>query len=411
VLRHNLFDRHHTVHDSWIVDGQPAYDTPQTRLLDDHMWQSDELMDGVVRMFERVGHVAGRARFTQALEQGIESLEDPEPELVALFAQLDAVPEWFDRESAERGRSLWCNATDSSHTVARTFALWATSMEDRTSAATGQTRMFERKPIQRGIETANFFASTGLADTFERFSEGFAAAARVRLIHAQANRGLSKVWGEEHFNTFGPPISSGFLVGGEGWFCLLPVAVDEMLGRTYTEADWDDLAMFWAFVLYVMGAEDRIIPKTGDEMRRMADYIFAHAGAPNDYRLRVATTLLTIVEKRVGPALGHHLGGLTTVVGRDDVEAWIKDTRWEGIDLAREARLFEAHARGEVLTASLIDGTPEAAEIRYARAHDGNPPWMENLRIALASAEAAGLEPRASYAAHDSQDAATASVL
>ena len=411
ALRHRLFDRHHTVHDSWEVDGAPAYDTPQTRLLDDHMWQSDELMDAVVRMFERVGHVVGRAMFTQALEQGIESLENPEPELVALFEQLDTEPEWFDRSSAERGRSLWCNATDASHMVARTFALWATSMEDRTSAATGQTRMFERKPIQRGIETAHFFASTGLADTFERFSEGFGAAARVRLVHAQANRGLSKVWGDEHFAVFGPPISSGFLVGGEGWFCLLPVAVDEMLGRAYTEADWVDLAMFWAFVLYVMGAEERIIPKTGDEMRRMADYIFAHAGAPNDYRHRVATTLLTIVEKRVGDKLGHHIGGLVSVVGEDDVAAWLAGTRWEGVDIARERRLFEAHARGEVLTASLIDQLPEAAEIHHARAHDGNPPWMENLRIALANAEAAGIEPAARYASHDQQDAKTASVL
>lgn len=290
--------------------------------------------------------------------------------------------------------------------------MWATSMEDRTSAATGQTRMFDRKPIQRGIETANFFASTGLVGTFDRFSEGFAAAARVRLVHAQANRGLSRVWGEEHFAKYGPPISTGFVAGGEGWFALLPMALDQHFGRDYSEQDWDDLAMFWAFVLYVLGVEERIIPKTGDQMRRLTDFVFAHAGAPNDYRLQVATTLLGILEKRTGEALPHHIGGLASAVGVEDVRTFLAGTKWEDLDIEKELREFEAHAREEVQRAKTIDQSPDADPVHQARANDGNPPWMANLRMALAAAAAAGdTQASARYDAHDRQDERTASVL
>jgi hypothetical protein len=48
-MRHKLFDKWRHVRDAW------SFGTEQTRLLDDHMWQSDELMDRVVDMFKREG--------------------------------------------------------------------------------------------------------------------------------------------------------------------------------------------------------------------------------------------------------------------------------------------------------------------------------------------------------------------
>jgi hypothetical protein len=55
----------------WRDVQEAPRETPLTRLHADHRWQSDELMDDVVRMFEREGPARGRALFEQALEEGI----------------------------------------------------------------------------------------------------------------------------------------------------------------------------------------------------------------------------------------------------------------------------------------------------------------------------------------------------
>ena len=57
TLRHNMFDRWHTVHDDWS-----GYDTLQTRLLDDHMWQTDEYGAALAEAFRRDGAKKSRTR-------------------------------------------------------------------------------------------------------------------------------------------------------------------------------------------------------------------------------------------------------------------------------------------------------------------------------------------------------------
>lgn len=78
------------------------------------------------------------------------------------------------------------------------------------------------------------------------YREGFKAAVRVRVAHVHANRGLERVWGKEYYNAFGCPIGSSFLVSGEGWFALMPLAIDEPMQQilefsTLTVAERFDL--------------------------------------------------------------------------------------------------------------------------------------------------------------------------
>src|SRR4051794_11521747 len=80
----------------WI-DVQPEpMDTPRTRLMADHLWQGDEPMDDLVAAFRNMGSAGGRRMLNQALAHGIDSVDEPLPELVNLFARLDNPPEWYD---------------------------------------------------------------------------------------------------------------------------------------------------------------------------------------------------------------------------------------------------------------------------------------------------------------------------
>ncbi|MDU7790797.1 MAG: DUF2236 domain-containing protein, partial [Corynebacterium sp.] len=95
VLRHNIFDSWHSVEDSW-----EGYGTAQTRLLDDHMWQTDEVGEKLAQAFRRDGAKESRKKFEQALNQGIDTVREPAPELVEFFQEVDRIPSWLDLEAA-----------------------------------------------------------------------------------------------------------------------------------------------------------------------------------------------------------------------------------------------------------------------------------------------------------------------
>lgn len=374
TLRHNMFDRWHTVHDDWS-----GYDTLQTRLLDDHMWQTDEYGAALAEAFKRDGAKKSRQDFETAVNEGIEKVEDPSPELIAFFEQVDNIPEWIDLEAAERGRVAYYNATPSADLLTFNFGYWATTMEDRTSAATGETAMFEFKSMQRALETSKFFVDLGKQDVFDRFGEGRKSAIHVRLLHAQANRGLEKLWGPDHYNEFGRPIGSSFLVSGEGWFALMPLAIDEFFGRPHSGRDWDDVAMYWAYVLHIMGAEERLIPRNGDEMRKMTDFIYANGGRSSDYHQRVASALVTIVEQMDPDLPLEMLGSLATIVGPEDTKFMVEGTRWADVDFAEATAEFEAKARAEAEEAREIDQREDAEQYKIQKATEGRPPWTNAL--------------------------------
>lgn len=395
TARHTLFDKWHRVRDDW------SYDTPQTRLLDDHMWQTDEYGNQVAEMFRRVGAKKARADFELALNEGIDKVENPEPEFVALFEQLDNIPEWIDLEAAERGRVAYYNVTRMAEKITFAFGYWATTLEDRTSSATGETQMFEINPLQRGIETANFFVNLGLHGVFDRFSEGFKSAARVRLIHAQANRGLDKLWGPERYNEYSWPINSSHMISGEGWFALVPLAIDEFFGREHSGKEWDDVAMYWAYVLYVMGGEERIIPKTGDEMRKMTDFLFANGGQSSKYRVQVATSLMNIYEMMGERAALEALAGVSLIVGDEDTRFMVKDTKWETWDWSEVTKEMEAQGRAEAAELKKLDESPDAPQRLAQRVKEGNPPWMGALRSKIQWAKDNGIDIPKNYQLHD----------
>ena len=88
TLRHNIFDKWHTVADSW--DG---YGSLQTKLLDDHMWQTDETGAKLAEAFKRDGAKKSREDFETALNKGIDAVADPSPELIEFFSEVDNIPE------------------------------------------------------------------------------------------------------------------------------------------------------------------------------------------------------------------------------------------------------------------------------------------------------------------------------
>jgi hypothetical protein len=63
--------------------------TPLTQRLEDHFWQGDEYIDPVVALAFSTSVESVRDMFERAVEQGIESVDNPPAELTAFFAHID----------------------------------------------------------------------------------------------------------------------------------------------------------------------------------------------------------------------------------------------------------------------------------------------------------------------------------
>ena len=79
------------------------FDPDLVRLMGDHCLLADEVAYDAFLGFKDKTQNAGWRMFEQALEHGIDSVDDPAPSLVTLFDELDRVPEWVDFDQLERG--------------------------------------------------------------------------------------------------------------------------------------------------------------------------------------------------------------------------------------------------------------------------------------------------------------------
>lgn len=377
-LRENLYSPFMAIPASWE-------DTPQTRLLDDHMWEGDPLIDDVVAMFERLGTKPARALFEQALTRGIGSVEDPPAELVALFAQVDRSPDWFDPAVAERGRQALSRTTGVAKLSAYSFGVFGTAMEEDVSAATGATGRLVRNPVLRAVESLQYFEQVTYRGVLERNSPMFHTVIRVRLMHGLVRRGLRRRWGAENFARRGMPISNTNLAAGSAWFSSMPPLIDHFLGRPVKLADLDDITIHWGYMLYLFGTAERIIPKTGMESIHLANHVFASAGSPAQWRPELAEALLVPFTDSVGTlggklSLRAFLGAAGMTLGTEAMAEFVAGTKFEQIDVRRCVRVYETAARGAARAACAKDRAV-ARGLLSPRATEADPWFVRNSKV------------------------------
>jgi hypothetical protein len=265
-----------------------APDTPLTRIQCDRMWQGDELMDGVVDWFQEAGASHGRRLLEAAIEHGIDTVPDAPPALARLFDDLDRRPEWLDVELAERGRLLIANASAHGKFVERIQNELITAMGAEVSMATGATGRIQRQPVRRLQETSRWFHSITIPGALEREHEVFKDTVRVRLMHCQIRRVLRDRWGDEAFALLGNPVSNTGTAQGVATFGLTSLLFDHRMGRRHSEEDLDAAAMYWAWIVWLLGAEEEAIAKTGRDALEVGDWVLNRMGAPSEWSETIA---------------------------------------------------------------------------------------------------------------------------
>lgn len=355
-------------------------------LLVDHFWQGDRLMDPVVLKFRELGAKEGRRMLDQALDHGIDSLEDPPQELVNLFASLDAVPQWHDPAAWEQGRRLWIDCSGSAKWGTYLTDAAGTYVFDEVSSATGATGRFTMNSAVRFLETTLWYHDATRPEFLDRFGEPFKDTVRVRLMHSQARLALRRSWGDQQFGHHGNPISTSLTLGGAINFGLMPMAIDHNHGRRKQAADLDATMLYWAYIAYVFGVAPEIIPTNAVDAAVLGDYIWTTAGGPTewtDVMTTYAADKLAAVPIIPGPItraiVGVSAGAVSYFAGDRLVRDILSFTPYRDVGFEPWKTLAGWTTHANIGTRKFLDALP-GARSRFARRSRHSDAWWRNRR-------------------------------
>jgi hypothetical protein len=267
----------------------------------------DPLADNLVGAFRGLPTGVGRQQFETAVERGIDAVDDPLPELVAFFAQVDARPYWVDQHklalaSRVTGR-IGVVAGFTSLAMLSLMGGYLASRADKTLVGTGD---LDQMAPRRLAETLTWTVDVTGPGALGRFENGFKGALRVRVMHAMVRAGMNRRpdW---NYADWDQPVNQSTLAGTLLLFSMGNVLGSQALGLRFSRREKDAIYHFWRYVGYLLGVDAEILPTSELDTWRLlwlqADYEFR---PDNDSR-------------RLGQALAKALGPL--LIGTENTPA------------------------------------------------------------------------------------------
>ena len=245
-----------------VVDLDAAkrrFDPHRVQAIVDHMALGDELAYEAWNALRPL-KIRGQKMLTQALEEGIDSVENPPEALVRLFEQVETVPEWVDWDQLQRGAvAIWRAGRFVPICLGYSSIGYGFSSYGGTKAL-NFTRLLieEQRAGQRMAETLRWVAAVTTPGGMRRDGHGFKYSIRVRMVHCAVRFGVSRSpkW---QWNEWGLPITNTDLFFTTSKvFCANLVDALEKLGVRYTDQDKEDIFALWRYIAYIMGVPDAL---------------------------------------------------------------------------------------------------------------------------------------------------------
>lgn len=255
----------------------------------------DPVADDFVAAMRRAGGNVGRVQLEQALEHGIDSVDNPLPELVAFIEALAVVPDWVDYEKLDRAGQAMARLP--LHmifmlTVSLGFPLSYISSRINEVLACGD---LDKRAGARVAETIGWIVHCSSLGGMQRFGEGFKATARVRIVHAYIRAGVrSKGWDAD---VLGEPINQLHQM-----ITLVPllgiILVGQLLGIRLDSGERKAIIHLFRYMAHVTG----VVPEL--QVSSLKDLLkVTWIGAHLEFDLDVSPQNLTASMLRASPQL------------------------------------------------------------------------------------------------------------
>lgn len=245
----------------------------------EHLHIGDPLADDLVNCFDRMAHRKGSQMLMQAIDTGIDSVDDPPTELVALFEQLDRVPCWVDWDRMNLGSAkIMQNAL----LPATSLAVYA--LPHAYLATTNKPLAFSSTLInntaRRYALATRFFTEVFMPGNMRRHTDGFKFTVLTRITHARVRRQIlnSGKWDL----TLGLPLNQAHIAMGTIIFSLCVVEGIQRLGGRVRQEDMESILLIWRYVNYLFGVSPEMSFTSETEARHLIEVAYSLEFDPDE---------------------------------------------------------------------------------------------------------------------------------
>lgn len=256
----------------------------------EYLQKGDPLADDLIACFNRMPRGHGSRMLHQAIVGGIDSVDDPPPELVALFRQLDHIPFWVDWDrmylaSAKILRNGWLSALSLA-----TYAI------PHTYLATGNrplmlTGSLLHSTAHRYALSARFVTEAFLPGNLRREADGFRFAVMVRIMHARARQAIMQS-GQWSSNNLELPLNQTHMAMGILFFSYYVIQGMRMLGARVTDRELSSVQLTWRYVAHLFGINPEMVPVSEEEVRHLIDVAYSLEWDPDDNTRQLIQSLM-----------------------------------------------------------------------------------------------------------------------
>ena len=225
------------------------------------LWQGDKAMDALVEWMGEAGFGVSRPLFAQAVEQGIDSLDNPPEALATFFRTVEAEPAWLDRSLLDEAVAFIHGTGMAAPYVLRDLALMGGYLLSGFNHVLVMTGALNKDTSLRIAETGKWWVDCTEYGGLELRGAGYKSTLHVRLVHALVRRGLARQpkWEAEKW---GVPVNQIDMVATYLGFCVVMLGGLRKLGIPVTARESKAVMHLWAYAGWLMGVDDEWLVHT-----------------------------------------------------------------------------------------------------------------------------------------------------
>lgn len=250
----------------------------------------DELADRLVRAV-REEKTLTMPQVRAALAGGIDAVPDAPPPLRDFFAYLEDRPAWVDDDLLARGGAAARRVGKDGFDILAFGSLLGGYRSGGALQPLVRTGRIGAETLKRVGETGQWWLGCTAPGGMERDGEGWRLSVHVRIMHAFVNYQLERdpCW---DWDFRGVPINAYDRAGTIGSFSTSYLLQARVLGIRVPRDDAAAIMHLWSYVGWLMGVEDRWLPRTERTGRRVLGNVIAGFSAPEDSSRQLGAGLI-----------------------------------------------------------------------------------------------------------------------
>lgn len=218
--------------------------------------EGDPLMDALLDWISEKDSAVRKKQFHQALEHGIDSIEDAPATLRDFFHVIEQTPDWLDWQKIEEGILFTHRCGLAMNYILRDVALMGGYLLSGFNHSLILTGALNKSASQRMAETGKWWIDCTEVNGLQRFGPGFKTTIHVRMVHGLVRRHLVH-HPEWHGEQNGLPISQTDMMATYLAFAPLALFAVRLMGIPVSSQESEAVMHLWKYIAWLMGVDSK----------------------------------------------------------------------------------------------------------------------------------------------------------